>query len=151
MTTKLGIIPAVGAIGYKERKCNVWTCLPKELPVRTRIESTGELGLRLEMQTLLERYIGQTLEVCVYEAGSEGSKTACEIVRNLIHCRTIYCKGKIVWCNPFATPFRGETTINFNPPWHIKAKRESSQRGVDPDDYATSGTRPHWTIGDVFN
>lgn len=135
---KLGIIPALGPSEYKYRNRMIWICMPGDLPYRIRIESHNGPGFHRELQTFLERYVGENLEVCVYESdGIEGSRQACDIVRNLVHCRTIMCHGIAIWRNPFAKPFRGEATINFNPPWHVKLAREDSQRGQNPDDYGS--------------
>lgn len=136
---KLGIIPALSISEYKYRNRMIWVCMPGDLPYRVKIESHTAAGFHFELQTFLERFVGENLEVCVYESSGEDSKQACDIVRNLIHCRTIMCHGIAVWRNPFARIFSGEVTINFSPPWHVKLTRESAQRGVDPDSYTAGG------------
>lgn len=117
----------------------IWICEPGQLPHKIPIESHNASGLRLEMQTFLERYRGDTLDVCVYESPTvEGSRLACAIVRELVHCRTIHTRGKTIYCNPFSTPFHGAVTIHYAPAWYVPLERDQTIRGICADDYASS-------------
>lgn len=102
------------------------------------IETSSRGGIKAELRTLLTRYVGQNVEICLFECASEESRqgvaAALEVIKAPV--RPLKCR----WMRrprfrPFDKPFLGRRFSGFVPSWYEPEAREPSLRALNFDDY----------------
>lgn len=104
-------------------------------------------GLRREVQTLLNRYVGQDVELAIYGYERDESRKGVAVLALLLPGVPIHetglrqppQRGKRNW-DPFARNFRGKVLRAFVPDWYEPEEPASLLRAIDLDSYALPDT-----------
>lgn len=101
------------------------------------IESSNRPGIRLELQTLLERYVGQNVEVCLFESECKESRlgvAAAEFLGCPVRKLTLKWPRRDQF-KPFSKPFLGRRFYSYSPDWYQPVERGSALRALNFEDY----------------
>jgi hypothetical protein len=99
-------------------------------------------GLRLEIKTLLNRYLGQDLSVVIYQYDQEESERGVAVASALLPGVPVVVTGKRQ--QPYRSSrhwdcfknFTGKVLHAFVPPWYEPEEPPILIRGIDLDNYA---------------
>ena len=115
---------------------------------RCALETPTPGGLRLEVQTLLNRYVGQDVEIAVYCYDQDESRKGVAVLTAIlpssvpvVHTgnRQSPQRGKRGW-DPFVADFSGKVLHSFMPAWYEQEEAPSLLRAIDLDSYTLPDT-----------
>lgn len=104
------------------------------------LESTTPGGLRLELQTFLERFAGETIEVAAYRFRAPDSELGVSVVAGLLPgIAIIELRQSAVrrhrFKPDFGRKFAGQRFERFSPDWYVRPEPMPLLKGVDFDAY----------------
>jgi hypothetical protein len=140
--TRIAIVARAFPLAEEERleRRGFVVVLPPGGPAQSfAIESTTQGGLRVEMRTLLDRYVGEPIEVAVYAFDSEDSRLGADTVAELVPSRRVNLKQTSVRRNrfkPFNAPWLGHKIDCWIPAWYVPEERPSLLKAIDFDVYS---------------